>query len=89
MNNLKSIWLSFVIESYLCCYRLPNSPPPINELVTKRLLANIYLFKVNNRSTRKWYELCSKLTIKTRTTLLTRYFGVFIVTSENIFYTFF
>ena len=26
--------------------------------------ANIYLFKVNNRSTRKRYEVCSKLTIK-------------------------
>ena len=27
--------------------------------------ANIYLFKVNNRSTRKRSEICSKLTIKT------------------------
>ena len=27
--------------------------------------ANIYLFKVNNRSTRKKCEICSKLTIKT------------------------
>ena len=27
--------------------------------------ANIYLFKVNNRNTRKRYEICSKLTIKT------------------------
>ena len=26
---------------------------------------NIYLFKVNNRSTRKRSEICSKLTIKT------------------------
>ena len=27
-------------------------------------LANIYLFNVNNRSTRKRCEICSKLTIK-------------------------
>ena len=27
--------------------------------------ANIYLFKVNNRNTRKGCEVCSKLTIKT------------------------
>ena len=28
-------------------------------------LANIYLFKVNNRSTRKRCEICSELTVKT------------------------
>ena len=28
-------------------------------------LANIYLFKVNNRNTRKRYEICSNLTKKT------------------------
>ena len=27
--------------------------------------ANIYLFKVNNRNTRKIYEICSKLTTET------------------------
>ena len=27
--------------------------------------ANIYLFKVSNRNSRKRYEICSKLTIKT------------------------
>ena len=27
--------------------------------------AGIYLLKVNNRNTRAWYEICSKLTIKT------------------------
>ena len=25
----------------------------------------IYLYKFNNRNTRKWYEICSELTIKT------------------------
>ena len=29
------------------------------------LPANIYLFKITNRSTRKWYKLSSKLKIKT------------------------
>ena len=28
------------------------------------LPGNIYLFKVDNRNTRKGYEICSKLTIK-------------------------
>ena len=28
-------------------------------------MANIFLFKINNRSTRKRYELCSKFAIKT------------------------
>ena len=27
--------------------------------------ANVYLFKVNNKNTRKMCEICSKLTIKT------------------------
>ena len=31
--------------------------------------ANIYLFKVNNRNTRKGCEICSKLTIKTQLSL--------------------
>ena len=26
---------------------------------------NIFMFKFSNRNTRKWYELCSELTIKT------------------------
>ena len=39
--------------------------------------AKIYFFKVNNRNTRKRYEICSKLTIKT-----------FIVNFEHILYLF-
>ena len=39
--------------------------------------ANIYLLKVNNRDTRKRCEICSKLTIKSRS-------GVFIVNFEHI-----
>ena len=33
--------------------------------IFKQFPANIYLFKVKNRNTRKRYEICSKLTIKT------------------------
>ena len=34
-------------------------------LKSKKDPANIALFKVNNRNTRKMYKICSKLTIKT------------------------
>ena len=40
--------------------------------------ANIYLFKVNNRNTRKRCETCSKLTIKTPERRQWRRSGVFI-----------
>ena len=48
--------------------------------------ANIYLFKVNNRNTRKICKICSKLTIKTPERRQWRSSGVFII---NIFHTFF
>ena len=43
---------------------------PVIKIATKLITfscqaANIYLFKVNNRNTRKRCEICSKLTIKT------------------------
>ena len=44
---------------------------------------NIYLFKVNDRNTRKRCEICSKLTIKT-TKLRHSRSGVFIVNAEHI-----
>ena len=47
-------------------------------------LANIYLFKVNNRNTRKRCEVFSKLTIKTPEPSRWRRSGVFIVNFENI-----
>ena len=40
--------------------------------------ANIYLFKVNNKDTRKRCKICSKLTIKTPERRDWRQFGVFI-----------
>ena len=46
--------------------------------------ANIYLFKVNNKNTRKSCEICSKLTTKTLEWRLTSS-GVFTVNFEHIF----
>ena len=46
--------------------------------------ANIYLFKVNNRNTRKRCEIFSKFTIKTPERRQWRRSGVFIVNFENI-----
>ena len=45
---------------------------------------NIYLFKVNNRSTRKRCEICSKLTIEIPERRQWRLSGIFIVNFENI-----
>ena len=50
--------------------------------------ANIYLFKVNNKSTRKRYEICSKLAIKTPEKRQWRRSGVFIINFEHILHIF-
>ena len=49
---------------------------------------SIYLFKVNNRNTRKRCELCSKPKIKTSERSQWRRSNVFIVNSEHISYFF-
>ena len=53
-----------------------------------RFPANIYLFKVNTRNTRKKCEIYSKLTIKTPEQLQQCRFGVFTVNFEHISYLF-
>ena len=45
---------------------------------------NIYLFKINNRNTRKRCQKCLKLTIKTPERRHWYHFGVFIVNFEHI-----
>ena len=45
---------------------------------------NIYLFKVNNRNTRRRCEICSKLTIKTPERCHWRPIGVFVDNLEHI-----
>ena len=46
--------------------------------------ANINLFRVNNRNSRKRCEICSKLTIKTLERRQSRRSGAFIVNFEHI-----
>ena len=54
------------------------------DLLLRRKPANIYLFKVDNRNTRKSCEICSKLTIKTPEPRQWRRSGVSIVDFEHI-----
>ena len=49
---------------------------------------NIYLFKINNKNTRKRCEICSELTIKTPEWRHWRRSGVFIVNFELILHLF-
>ena len=58
-----------------------------NSVSHKDYPANIYMFKVNNRNTRKMCEICSKLIIKTperRQWRQWRRSGVFVVNFEHI-----
>ena len=65
----------------ICVYSSNNN----NENTSKiQNPANIYLFKVNNISTRKRSEIFSKLTIKTPERRRWRRSGVFIANFENI-----
>ena len=50
--------------------------------------ANIYLLQVNYKNTRKRYEICSKLTIKTQEQRQWRLSGVFTVNFGHIFIVF-
>ena len=53
----------------------------------KLIPTNIFLFKVNNRNTRKRFEICSKLILKTPERRQWRRSVVFIVNSEQILHT--
>ena len=46
--------------------------------------ANIYLFKVNNKNTRRRCEICSKLTLKTPEWRQWHRSGVFIINFEHL-----
>ena len=56
--------------------------------VFRKNMANIYLFKLNNRNTRKRCEICSKLPIKTPKRRQLRRSGVFIVKFKHILHLF-
>ena len=70
----------------------------VNNILTQRLQetslkklnnpANICLFKVNNRNTRKRFEICSKLTIKTPEQRQWCRSGIFIINFAHISYLF-
>ena len=53
-------------------------------IYSSKYTANIYLFKFNNRSTKKSCEIRSELTIKTPERRQWRRSGVFIVNFEHI-----
>ena len=52
--------------------------------VHSKIHLTFFLFKVNNRSSRKWCEICSHLTIKTIERRELRRPYVFVVNFENI-----
>ena len=52
------------------------------------LPANIYFFKVNNRNTRKSWEVCSELTIRKQKDVID-VIVVFLLLILNMFYIFF
>ena len=59
-----------------------------NKQVRSQFLPNIYLFKVNNRNTRKRCEICLKLTIEIPERRHRRRSVVFIVNFEHISHVF-
>ena len=71
--------VAFIYSPHSMNYRHSNHS---SELST-RYPGNIYLFKVNNRDTRKKCEICSKLTIKIMEQRHWLRSGVFIVDFEH------
>ena len=74
---LGMIWMIFCSSEYNYKWSCVNE-------IGSNFPANIYLFKVNNKNTRKKCEKFSKLTIKTPERRQRRRSGVFIVSFENI-----
>ena len=63
---------------------LPPFDSQCNSNGFKTVPANISMFKVNKRYTRKRCEICSKLTIKTPERRQWRHSGVFVINFEHI-----
>ena len=86
---LRRIWQTSLIKAkiiYLFCKKAPSLM--FDRFLNTALLARIYLFRVNNRNTRKWCEICSKLTIKTTERRQRCRSGVFLVSFEHILHLF-
>ena len=83
-------FLGIVTKFRFCCYANPseliNFSSPFGMWHINGIVFPVgsYMFKVNNRSTRTRYEICSKLTIKTPEWRHWRRSGVFIVNFEHI-----
>ena len=54
-----------IISDILCYTFLGFSGNHSKKQIRSNIAANIYLWKVNNRNTRKRCEICSKLIVKT------------------------
>ena len=52
--------------------------------ILNHIPANIYRYKINNRNTRKKFEVCSKLTIKTLEWRSWRPSGIFVFNIEHL-----
>ena len=81
-ESVESIWLFTTRSnnSKIACLRLQ-----IWQSIIENYPANIYMFKVNNRNTKKRWKLCSKLTIKIPERHHWRHSGVFIITKLHVY----
>ena len=84
------VWMFSFISCYSISYQSSSLFQSFSIFCSKYCIffwifpANIYLFKVNNKNTRKMCETCSKLTIKTPERCQWRRSVVFIVKFEHI-----
>ena len=85
-------YCKFNIKAFGYCTRLVSfSRFQVSHVLApqKRIYpVNIYLFKVNNRNTREWYEIFSNLTIKHQNDV-NDIILMFLLSALNIFRTFF
>ena len=82
---LKNLYLTCQDQVTLCkslwlMYRLWEKPHYCISIIPE----NIYLFKVNNRNTKNFFEICSNLTLKTTERCQWCRSGVFIVNFEHV-----
>ena len=89
-SSLQAIFIYHFLTGFLSFIFLKpfSACCPLKSVDTKHHPANIYLFKLNNRNTRKRCEICSKLTIKTPDDVIDVVL-VFLLLTLNIFHTFF
>ena len=86
MNTTHLIYIPFALSYLLVTYPVGHWNDNFTPAVARRAFsdpANIYLFKVYNRNTRKRCEICLKLTIKTPEGCHWLNSSVFIVNFEN------